>query len=275
MMIIDLGNTTRARIIDGVIGQLSDGKWENSGMRKYWHYCHTQGTDLIIDNDSWDSGFRGRNEDWIKQWFAGKLKAAVQDEVGNNKHGWSRANMKISEYISYNHDMTVSHCYECYDYLLGRTGHKYAFKEIAQIRASIVSVKYKQTISSSIIKTCESLELDTSVPGFQEWADSILEYYINKYDELTTQEFDDNLLLDLKNNIKDETLALKWPTYSEISAMIKRVYYHSSSYIKSITEEYNLSLAADDCFKAMYFATIKPEMLVDLKNYINSNKDTL
>ena len=39
-LIINLGNTTRAKIVRAIIGQLSDGKWENSpGMYKYWRYA--------------------------------------------------------------------------------------------------------------------------------------------------------------------------------------------------------------------------------------------
>ena len=269
MMTISLGNTTRARIIDGVIGQLSDGKWEDSpAMNKYWQYCHTEGTDLIIDNDKWDSGFRGRAEAWIKHWFAGKLKAVVQDEVGNNKQGWSRDNMEISEYISYNHDMTVSHCYECYDYLLERTGHKYAFQKLANAPGM---KEFKSAISKVIIDESLSLNIDTDVNEYNDWVESILVYYEDEFEYISEHGINEAYLNTLKSNFNDEKYELAWPNYTAASKMLQSVFYDNSDYLKEVTQKVGLSMAADDCFKAVYFITIRPKMIQVIYNHFNSN----
>lgn len=266
-MIISLGNKTRARIIDGVIGQLSDGKWENSpGMNKYWKYARTNGTDLEIDNDKWDSGFRGRSEEWIRHWFAGKLKAVVQDEVGNNKQGWSRDNMEISEYISYNHDMTVSHCYECYEYLLGRTGHKYAF----QLPANAEGMKeYKAAISKSIAQICGDLNIDTAVSTFDDWENSILDFFQGEFDHFKGT-FDNNYFEDLIKS-QPEKNELVWPKFEASAQIMKAMFYDNSDLLKDTTQEYGLSMAPDDCFKAIYFKNIRPVMLSAIFDHFNAN----
>ena len=116
---IDLETVTNAKIITAVIGQLSDGTWENGNLDRYWKNANVDGTELIIDRN-YNSGFNDKSEKQIKEYFAKKLKQVVQEEVGNNKQGWRRDNTQISDYISYNHDITVSMCYECYDFLKER-----------------------------------------------------------------------------------------------------------------------------------------------------------
>lgn len=119
---IDLGTTDNARVISAVLGQMSDGMWENSpGQEKYWSYATLEGTDLVLSMD-YGSGFRSKSEEQIKRYFATKIKKVVQEEVGNNKQGWDRMNTDESCYM---HDIPVSKCYQCYDFLLDRLGHKY------------------------------------------------------------------------------------------------------------------------------------------------------
>lgn len=121
-LIIDLGTRDNARVIDAVLGQMSDGMWENSpGMDKYWMNAHTNGTDLVITL-GYGSGYTGKSEEKIKAYFANKIKQVVQEEVGNNKQGWNRMNTEESCYM---HDIPVCKCYECYDFLLDRHGHQY------------------------------------------------------------------------------------------------------------------------------------------------------
>lgn len=267
-MTISLENKTRARIIDGVIGQLSDGKWENSpGMNKYWMHCHTQGTDLIIDTD-WDSGFRGRTEDWIRHWFAGKLKAVVQDEVGNNKQGWSRDSMEISEYISYNHDMTVSHCYECYDYLLGRTGHKYEFQKPANAPGM---KEFKAAISKVIIDESLSLNIDVDVNDYNDWVESILAYYEDEFVYISEHGIDEVYLNTLNSNFNNEKYDFAWPNYAAAAKMLQPVFYDNSEYLKEVTQKVGLSMASDDCFKAVYFVTVRPKMIQAIYKHFNLN----
>ena len=73
-------------MIDAVLGQLSDGYWENSkAAEKYWKNIDLRGDTLIVDleklkyaswSDAWNKEF---NEIWqnpkaIKNWFARKAQ---------------------------------------------------------------------------------------------------------------------------------------------------------------------------------------------------------
>ena len=76
----------QADLIDAVLGQLSDGYWENSkAAEKYWKNIDLRGDTLIVDleklkyaswSDAWNKEF---NEIWqnpkaIKNWFARKAQ---------------------------------------------------------------------------------------------------------------------------------------------------------------------------------------------------------
>lgn len=148
-MIIHLGDETRAEVIDSVLGQLSDGIWENSSaMDKYWMFADVEGTDLVIDDEpfrdekGWgrygstikrtQNGFAGKSEKQIKDWFANKAKQVVkiwaEDHNKDPNAIWDRANDDdIVNYMGHHRvpTITVADVYECYDFLKGRAGKKY------------------------------------------------------------------------------------------------------------------------------------------------------
>lgn len=140
-MIIPLGNKVRAEVISSVLGQLSDGIWENSGrMDKYWKFADVDGTNLDISDEMYDNsysyyrnpvrnGFYGKSEKEIKDWFANKAKQVVKiwaDDYGLGDV-WDRNNTDVVTYMG-GHGVpkiTVADVYECYDFLKGRSGKKY------------------------------------------------------------------------------------------------------------------------------------------------------
>lgn len=108
-------------VLKGVIGQISDGIWENSrGMERYWAYAdiERQGSEIVIkvDRDSWKSGYVGKTDDEVKRYFAIKIKQIVKEEGLN----WSRDNTEECGYLNYNAGVTVQDAYRVYDKLLGR-----------------------------------------------------------------------------------------------------------------------------------------------------------
>lgn len=99
---IDLETTNRARIVSHLIGQLSDGIWEESStMPQYFNNMQMDGNVLIIRPSD---GFRHRDEKWVKNWLANKIRYAAKLDMSDNAHTpeereWSRDNMFISEYL--------------------------------------------------------------------------------------------------------------------------------------------------------------------------------
>ena len=123
-------------ILNSVIGQLSDGIWENSPrMNKYWKNASISaenGNVYIVVNDNWASGFKGMDDTAIKMWFANKIKAIIKEEGLE----WSRGNKEVSDFISRQTDITVSDCYYAYEVLKGRNvakHHEYSIKEACEI----------------------------------------------------------------------------------------------------------------------------------------------
>ena len=165
-MIIPLGNKVRAEVIDSVIGQLSDGIWENSGaMNKYWMFAYVNGTDLEIDDEpfrdeaGWgrygstlrrtQNGFYGKSEAEIKNWFANKAKQVVkiwaEDYHKDPKAVWDRNNTDEVAYMGGHDvpDVTVADVYECYDFLKGRSGKKYATTPVEEPVEEVIDEPYE------------------------------------------------------------------------------------------------------------------------------------
>lgn len=265
-MRINLGNTRRAKIVSAVIGQLSDGMWEESrAMNKYWQHATIKGTDLIITG-GYDSGFNGRSEEWVRNWFASKLKAVVQEEVGNNKEGWNRNNMEISDYISYNHDISVSECYECYDFLRDRKAKSYAF----QLEANMPGMKeFKCTIIKTINDFAKSNNF-TITDEYMNWLESICFYFEPHFKHLIKGGFDEQYFEKLKST--NEKLELSWPNITEAAIILERALKSDSNYFYEITSRMGYSMTPDDCFRAIYFADIRDKMFDNIEYYIKNRK---
>lgn len=118
-------------IIDAVLGQLSDGKWENSKkMEHYWPYISVEkrGKYVFIDvSNEYSSrnfgfnGFLDMSDDKIKFWLATRIKEVIKDEGLD----WKRDNDEETDYLSTDwrtskQTSTVSDCYYVYEVLKGR-----------------------------------------------------------------------------------------------------------------------------------------------------------
>jgi hypothetical protein len=128
---VDTGLTgpVNYEILSSVLGQLSDGKWENvPSMAKYWRNAtlrEENGKIFVVVNDiDWKSpsgsGFRGKDDAWIKNFFAGKIKELVYDEKGGER--WDRKDTTTLDYLgSSATPVTVSNAYKAYEILKGRS----------------------------------------------------------------------------------------------------------------------------------------------------------
>jgi hypothetical protein len=134
----------RLKILSSVIGQMSDGIWENTrSMEKYWKSL-SYGTDLdgtIFLVDNW-----GVCAD-VYSFFANKIKQIIKVEIDDGRTSgleWDRMCSVVPVYIdgitSYN--VTVGDCYELYELLKGRNTSKYRY---ASYRPYDVELSYAGT----------------------------------------------------------------------------------------------------------------------------------
>jgi hypothetical protein len=117
-------NNQRLNILGSVIGQMSDGIWENSrAMEKYWKSLD-YGTDA--SGYIWLEDRNGVCAD-VYDFFANKIKKIIQIEIedGNKYLMWSRLNGGIPHYM--HGRVTVGECYELYELLKGRDTSKYSY----------------------------------------------------------------------------------------------------------------------------------------------------
>ena len=117
-----LSDSKAEDILNSVIGQMSDGIWENSPrMDRYWKYADIikEGSEIAIkisNPDYYENGFKGKSESEIKKFFAQKVKQIVKKEELN----WDRNNEERTRYLDRHSGVTVKDAYRVYDKLLGR-----------------------------------------------------------------------------------------------------------------------------------------------------------
>ena len=116
-----MANTKRLIILDAVIGQMSDGIWENTrSMEKYW-----KSLDFGVDANGyiWLEDRNGVTTD-VYDFFANKIKKIIQVEIedGNTALVWSRTCASVPHY--FHGKVTVGDCYEMYELLKGRNTAK-------------------------------------------------------------------------------------------------------------------------------------------------------
>jgi hypothetical protein len=123
-------------ILDSVIGQMSDGMWENSPkMEHYWPFISVemQGTKVYLSvcntvwkrsfsKDNWFKLMMNMNESAIKNFMADKLKAVAKEELKDNPRlgKWDRGNIEQSVYLSYDIPITFQEIYFVYEILKER-----------------------------------------------------------------------------------------------------------------------------------------------------------
>lgn len=117
-------------ILESVIGQLSDGIWENSpAAEKYWRNCEIKESscgEIIIVAGSWLFW----DEENCRKYFATKLKQIVKKELewSNDKICWNRG---CAEVLDYFHGYTtVGMVYFVYDTLLRRNTSKFKYASL-------------------------------------------------------------------------------------------------------------------------------------------------
>jgi hypothetical protein len=119
----------RLRILSSVIGQMSDGIWENTrSMEKYWKSLR-YGTDangnIYLDDTQWVCANPA-------DFFANKIKQIIKVEIDDGRTSgleWDRMCSVVPDYIDgvIGYNVTVGDCYELYELLKGRNTSKYRY----------------------------------------------------------------------------------------------------------------------------------------------------
>ena len=137
-------------MLNSVIGQMSDGIWENSkSMDKYWRFASIErdldGENIIeisaaTGKPCYDryvyNGFADMSDDQIREFFAKKIKQIAKIELKDNDKTteWKRDNTEFKTcYLNYNEDISIADAYLCYEFLLGRNLSHWTIDQIKNI----------------------------------------------------------------------------------------------------------------------------------------------
>ena len=136
-------------ILNGVIGQMSDGIWENTrSMEKYWKSLDYEkspaGEIIIVDR-------HGVCADPVA-FMANKIKQIIQIEIddGNSELSWIRTCPAVPCYISHYSDITVGECYKLYELLKGRntTKHYYSMYRDYEVTLTYGAIEFNFHVSA-------------------------------------------------------------------------------------------------------------------------------
>lgn len=137
-------------MLNSVIGQMSDGIWENSkSMDKYWMFASIErdvdGENVIeisaatgkpYCNRYIYNGFFDMPDDQIREFFAKKIKQIAKIELKDNDKtsGWKRNNTEFKTcYLSYDEEISIADAYLCYEFLLGRNLSHWAIDQVKDL----------------------------------------------------------------------------------------------------------------------------------------------
>lgn len=139
--IVKLGLGKRFKdMIAAVIGQMSDGYWENTPkMRGYWEFADagTQGDECVLEISPLASIRNARNlwaamdDAHVKRFLADKIKFLIKEEGLK----WDRAGTEETDYLSYSDPYKVKDCYYAYEVLKGRNVGKH--QEYSDIKEAL------------------------------------------------------------------------------------------------------------------------------------------
>lgn len=114
-------------ILHSVIGQMSDGMWENTpGMAGYWTFAKIDDNNNILVNKAYgncmgtrlNNPYVGMSEEDIKNFFANKIKAIAQqylhDQNINPYREWNSSNTERCSYLDYDTGVTIADAYAAY-----------------------------------------------------------------------------------------------------------------------------------------------------------------
>lgn len=113
-------------ILNSVIGQISDGIWENTpGMDKYWYPLEIEGVNIVIDSSPYvgyehnsRNPYNEMDDSEVRKFFANKIKRIAQEYLNdNNMNPFASFNADNEEectYLSREEIVTIGDAYKAY-----------------------------------------------------------------------------------------------------------------------------------------------------------------
>lgn len=137
-----------SEIMHAVIGQMSDGIWENSRkMENIW-----KGLSVTTDDNSntisikvdYPSELVYYDDDKVRDYFANKIKQIIKIEIDDGLNAtWDRDCTASSTYLNYYRDVQVRDAYAVYDALKGRVTRRAAV-DVVPIEVAEVGQTYEK-----------------------------------------------------------------------------------------------------------------------------------
>ena len=161
-------NNKFMEILNSVIGQMSDGLWENSNsMKKYWQSlsCSVDPDGYIIIEDRHNVCTNPAD------FLANKIKQVIKAEAECNpsRIQWSRTCQGTTAYLSYTEKITVGDCYHLYEMLKGRDVTKYTY---ATLYNYCVEFKFNDTTFKINVEAANDFE--AKYRAFSEFTEKVV-----------------------------------------------------------------------------------------------------
>lgn len=254
MVKINLGNIIRSTIISSVLGQMSDGMWENTkAMEKYWKNANLNGNTLTVNNDNSDSGFHQKSDTEIRIYFANKIKQVVKECCGDSKGIWKRMSTRYVDYLSRSSiDIDISMAYECYDFILGRNqvNKEYAF--LTNNSNILIDAQIQLFVHESFDSALYEFGLSSMGSPLEKFINSIVDYFKNESDYFVVNgKIDENILISMFNN-EEDLKSLNWPNSEEIGHKLDSYCIRHMREIIGLIDEYGESEEPSGYFKVLY-----------------------
>lgn len=216
-------------ILRSVLGQLSDGLWENSrGYEKYWlnfdverktngqvYFAVNENYDKVFGKNYYINPFKEMSDTKFLNWIAAKLKAVIVAEFKDNsipsREGWKRDNTTFeSAYLSYNEKITVADIYVVYDWL---KGHK------IDMNSPIVKDVFGEIRSEDQIKKIEDKQ--SKIDFIQANRDKLLAEIKETYNERIANL--EKQLAELKDEMNNKCVEINHDAYLKVKAIREKL----------------------------------------------------
>ena len=217
-------------ILRSMLGQLSDGLWENSRRyEKYWlnfdvkrnasgqvYFAVSNDYYKVLGKDCYTNPFIELTDAEFLDWIAVKLKTVIKTEIKDNPNnftggGWKRNNTSFeSRYLSYDETITVADIYVIYDWLKGRK---------IDMHSPIVKAVFGETRSEDQIKKIKDKqsEIELIQANRDRLIATVKEQYTTQIANLKKQ------LVELKKKMEDDVSDVMNDCYVKIKAIREEI----------------------------------------------------